>query len=452
MRPAIVTFLVSVAAALVSFALFPRQAIAHSTNESYVYLDIYDDIIEGRIEYPVDDLSLVLDVGIPADADAAADSVATNLGLIHGYSADHLSLGIPPDPWPIRFDGYEILSEGSLTVVVVPFVVDRRFDPMPRRFEVTYDGIISEIPDRSALLLVATDWRSGTFNNVEDHLAVFDPSAPTLAVDLGDTSLVRSLWGVVGLGIDHIRIGSDHILFIIALLLPAVLYFYPRFGWRPAESFGASLWRVVKIATSFTVAHTITLTLGGLGFITMSPDVVEPLIALSIGLAAWHNLRPVIFNREWAIAFGFGLIHGFGFASLLTDLGLDRSNRVMSLLGFNLGIEVGQVAIVLLLFPALFIMRRTRAYMPLFKSASGVLMVISAVWLVERVVGGESLVTRLVEEVLQWPRPVLEVGILTTFAIGLFLFERRRGQLLAVSPVGSFLPEEKARVGSDQEV
>jgi len=429
------------------FLMVGHRATAHSGEESYVWLQIFDETIEGRVEFPISDLNEVLDLGIPEEPSEAAAVVESNLALITGYVDAHFDLGFGAEGWPLAFKDFEILGEGTGLYVVIPFVVEGRFDPMPREFAVFYDGIIEHNPERSALLLVETDWRSGTFNNDADHLLVFESGNTEQQVVLGDTSWIGVLLPVVGLGAEHIQIGSDHILFIIALLLPAVLVFSPGLGWKPAESFGSSLWRVVKIASSFTIAHTVTLTLGGLGIVTISPDIVEPVIAISIALAALHNLRPVFFNREWVIAFVFGLFHGFGFAGFLADLGLDRSNRLVSLLGFNLGIELGQVAIILLLFPALFVLRRTRVYLPLTRIGSIALTAVATGWFVDRVFGLDVGVDRVVDPFLRWPRPLWVAGLTTIVAVVYFYIERNRDRLVPLDPEPGETSHEPVDVG-----
>lgn len=416
------------------WAAFALPALAHSGEESYVYLDIYDSEIEGRVEFPVSDLNDILGTDIPQEEPGALQAIEASLGMLQDYAAEHLTLGQEGRAWQLEFSGYDVIPAEPGTYAVLPFTVVEDFTEPPRTFEASYRGIIEAKPEKSALLIIGTDFGSGTFNNEADHLLVFTPGDTDQTVDLGERSWWAGLMAVVGLGVEHIQIGSDHILFILALVLPAVLIFREPHGWLPAPSFGSSLWRVVKIATSFTVAHTITLTLGGLGVIELSPRLVEPVIAVSIALAALHNLRPVFQNKEWLIAFGFGLFHGFGFAGLLADLGLTRTNRVVSLLGFNLGIEIGQVVIILLVFPALFLLRRTRAYNWLMSLGSLALAVIAVGWFVDRVFEIDSGVDRIVEPVMAWPRPLYVVALFTAVSAAYWWYERSRGELLPLEP------------------
>jgi len=185
-------------------------------------------------------------------------------------------------------------------------------------------------------------------------------------------------------GIWHIWIGFDHILFLLSLLLPAVLVLHMR-RWQGVSSFGIAIREVLWVVTSFTAAHSITLSLAALGLVSLPSRLVESAIALSVVLAAANNLWPVVEHRRWLVAFGFGLIHGFGFASVLAELGLPADALVLSLLGFNAGVEVGQVAIVAGFLPAAFLLRNTRFYVrDVFGLGSWLTMLVALVWLVER--------------------------------------------------------------------
>ena len=417
----------------VFLALAAGIAGAHSGTQSYVYLEIFDSSIEGRVEYPVADLNEVLGLDIPADPDGALAGAEANLDAIHDYSRSHLTLfDAQGNEWPLAFGEVESLEVGDGAYVVVNFEVDQKFESVPRQFTAAYDSIIHQKTDRDALLIMATDWGSGTFNNEASELLRFTPQNTVQTLDLGDTSFWAGFSGVVALGVEHIRIGSDHILFIMALVIPSVLVFRLGATWEPSPSFGASLWRVLKIVTMFTVAHTITLTLGGLGIVEFPPALVETIIAVSIILTALHNIRPVFVNKEWIIAFGFGLFHGFGFAGLLSDLGLTQSRRFVSLLGFNLGIEVGQALIIVLIFPALFLARRTRAYQPAMYLGSAILIGVASLWALDRSVGVDVGVDRLVEAVVLWPRAAVFIAIAYVGAIGLYLFDRDRERLVPI--------------------
>ena len=186
-------------------------------------------------------------------------------------------------------------------------------------------------------------------------------------------------------GAHHIWIGYDHMLFLISLLLPAVLLRRRR-DWIAAESGKAVALKVAGIVTAFTLAHSITLTLAALGFVQLPSRLVESAIALSVILAAINNVKPLVTDRTWAFAFGFGLLHGFGFASALADLGLPRDALALCLLAFNLGVEFGQLCVVAVLLPIAFLLRRSAFYRRVVLVPGSLLIALLAfLWLIERV-------------------------------------------------------------------
>ncbi len=425
---------VAILLAVLVVLAFPGVAAAHNVAQSYVYLDIYDDTIEGRVEYPVPDLNEALGLDLPNDAEGALVAAEGIREELVAYSQLHFALfDLEGRQWDVEFGEIETLDAIGGAFVVMNFSVAETFEEVPREFVARYDGIIHALPERDALLLIGTDWGSGTFNNEASDLLRYTADSTVQTVDLGASSFWSGLNGVIGLGIEHIRIGTDHILFIFALVLPSVLVFTRRIGWEPSPSFGSSLWRVLKIVTMFTLAHTITLTLGGLGIIEFPPALVETIIAVSIILAAVHNLRPTFFNREWIIAFVFGLFHGFGFAGLLSDLGLTQSRQFVSLLGFNLGIEIGQAFIILLIFPALFLARRTRIYLPAMYAGSVALIVVASAWAIDRATGFSVNVDWVVDRVVLWPRSLLFIVLAYVVAGSVYVFERNRGDLVPVA-------------------
>jgi hypothetical protein len=159
----------------------------------------------------------------------------------------------------------------------------------------------------------------------------------------------------------------------------------PGANWEAAPSFKAALWDVVRVVTAFTVAHSITLSLAALGVISLPSRLVESAIAASVVLAALNNVRPVVYRGRWLIAFAFGLIHGFGFASVLADLGLPQDSLLLALVAFNVGVELGQLAIVAVFLPIAYALRETRLYRRVVLVGGSLLVTaIAAVWLVER--------------------------------------------------------------------
>ena len=218
----------------------------------------------------------------------------------------------------------------------------------------------------------------------QTQTAVLAPDSGTQRFQPGRASRLAQFKQYLVQGIWHIWIGFDHILFLLALLLPAVLVYEAR-RWRGVTTFGVALREVLWVVTAFTLAHSITLTLAALRLVELPSRLVESTIAASVVLAALNNLVPVVQRRRWVVAFVFGLIHGFGFASVLAELGLPPETLVISLLGFNLGVETGQLAIVALFLPVAYALRSTRFYgRGVFVGGSLITLAVALVWLIER--------------------------------------------------------------------
>lgn len=225
------------------------------------------------------------------------------------------------------------------------------------------------------------------------------PGARAAALSFG----LAGFAGFVGEGVHHILIGTDHVLFLLALMLPAVVRVSPRGTagamqpGQPALHATQALWQVAKVVTAFTVAHSLTLAMAVLGYANPPARIVESLIAASVLSVAVGNLRRALPatgagagvlaspTPRWQIAFAFGLIHGFGFAGALRELGLDEEALARSLLGFNLGVELGQLGIVALVMPLAWWVRDTRFYRGVvLAGGSAVIAAVATVWFVER--------------------------------------------------------------------
>jgi hypothetical protein len=211
--------------------------------------------------------------------------------------------------------------------------------------------------------------------------------APSVT-ELGNSSsnLSETFMTYVKEGTHHILTGYDHLLFLFCLLLPAV---YRRVDnqWVPVESKTTAIRNTFYIATAFTLAHSITLTVAALNIVSLPSRWVESAIAFSIAVAALNNIFPSLLGaKQIRIAFIFGLIHGFGFASALSDLPLQTSARLMALFSFNFGIELGQLTCILIFFPLALAFRSMVFYRQvMFKGGSIIACVLALLWMTQRI-------------------------------------------------------------------
>jgi len=422
-------------ATVLAVCVTPIRASAHTGAQSYLYLDITPDRLGGRVEMPFGDLRKVFGMGLNGDDAAVLRELEAHQPRIEEYIRSHFTIGSDGQAWDYEFAGLELLeAEGGYAVV--RFSARVPVAPVPRALDVRFDPFFDEVDARDALLLIANDWQGGVIDNGEKAFVGFDKGNRRRRIELVRPSQWRNFVASTWMGVDHIRTGPDHILFVLALLLPSVLV-YASGAWRPVATFSGSLWRILAIVTMFTLAHSITFLLAGLQMLPLpSSRIVESVIALSIAATALHNLRPIAVNREGTIAFVFGLFHGMGFASLVGGLDVSQTTRLISLLGRNVGIEIGQAVVVLLVFPVLFVLRRTTRYRPLFVLGSVVLSAISCGWLVERVLVLDLNVGGLVTPFIEFPRALILVLMSVAIAVAIHRYEDRAGRLLPTAEPG----------------
>ncbi|HEY4010305.1 MAG TPA: HupE/UreJ family protein, partial [Acidobacteriaceae bacterium] len=208
---------------------------------------------------------------------------------------------------------------------------------------------------------------------------VQDPAGPRLNRFPGFSGFA----GAYRLGLHHIAEGTDHLLFLLVLLLPAPLLAL-RGRWSRPASVRNSLVHILGIVTAFSLGHSLTLALAAFGILQLPSRPVELLIAVSILISALHAIRPMFPGREAAIAAFFGLIHGLAFASALNDLGVSSWYRLISLLGFNLGIESMQLAVVAAVLPSLIVLSRSPVYGVVRIAGALLAGVAAGAWIIQR--------------------------------------------------------------------
>ena len=232
------------------------------------------------------------------------------------------------------------------------------------------------------------------------------------------------------LGMRHIAEGTDHLLFLLVLLLPAPLLVTGA-KWGPPAGVRQSLLRILGIVTAFTIGHSLTLSLAALGAVTVPSRPVEVLIAVSILVSAAHAFRPIFPGREALIAAFFGLIHGLAFAATLDRLVLGRWERVAGILSFNLGIEAMQLIVVASILPSLILMSRTGAYSVLRIGGAIFAGAASAGWVAERLFGVNAGVDQIVNAFAQHSLLIAITLFLVSVTFRLLLIVRAQRTAMA---------------------
>jgi hypothetical protein len=379
-------------------ALAAAEVRAHSAGQSYLYFQIYENRVSGRFEIALSDLNPALGLS-GTDREITPENLDERIGFLENYYRDHVVISDEQGPLAIRFTRHDIvLAEGGYARI--SFDLNGR-DRVPDKLTIDYSVLFDEDPDHRGFLLVEHNWATGTFANENRISLVFGPGSRRQDFDLTSSGRLRGFLALVHLGAEHMLLGLDHIFFLLALLLPAVMR---RDGgrWQPLESFRGALGNGVRIVTAFAAAHAVAFTLSAAALLHLPEALVETVIAASTTLAAANILVPVFRRRMWWIVFALSLFHGVGFAGGLMDLGALHEHRALSVLAFNLGVELGQILIVAVLLPLLFLVRRLAVYrkgvLPL--AALGMILV-SGVWVIERALGVDIPMRELLPSAVQ---------------------------------------------------
>jgi hypothetical protein len=279
-----------------------------------------------------------------------------------------------------------------------------------------YDVIFHHLITHTAVVTLASDWRNGVLGEEPVLLGTMRDTRAAIAIDQSGGSWFRGFAAMFRLGARHIAEGTDHLLFLLALILPAPLV--AAGGRWGGYAGGGTAWRrIVKVVTAFTLGHSITLVFGALGWARLPGAIVESAIALSILISAVHALLPIFRGREVFIAGGFGLVHGLAFAATLTGFRFDPWTLVSSVLGFNLGIEAFQLLVILAAMPWLVLLARSRVYGPFRIGGAALTGTAAAAWFAERAFGWANPVSPLVEGVASHALWLLAGLVVLTWAV-----------------------------------
>ena len=366
-------FFVLAAALLFGALLAPAQA--HKPSDSYLALTLTEGRFEGRWDIALRDLDHAIGLDSDGNGEISWGEVRRRHAEIAAYALARLVVRADGQPCRIEPGPQQIDEHTDGAYTVLPLALSCAA-AAPAAVTVDYRLFADLDPQHRGLLNLQA---AGTA-----RAAVLGPQAPLQTFELQSVSAWAQFSAYLREGVWHIWIGFDHILFLLALLLPAVLLWRER-RWQPVPRLRPAAVEVAKVVTAFTLAHSITLSLATLGWVSLPSRVVESTIAASVVLAALNNVWPLFQGRRWAVAFAFGLLHGFGFATVLGDLGLPRSALALALVGFNVGVELGQLAIVAVFLPLAFALRRSAFYRRgVMIGGSLAIALLAALWFVER--------------------------------------------------------------------
>ncbi len=351
-------------------ALLAAPLAAHQMNTSYTTVTASPNRIEVRFTFDITDLEKNFTLDADGDGATSREELLQALPAMYEYLAAHfgLALGYTPVDLEQQEGGF---TQDEFGNIFINFLFSKNLGEAPREIGLSIDFFEKFGEKHNNLAKIVYG------ENVQQAVFTADQPRGRFVIG-GEMSLGTQLKEFTVLGIEHIFLGYDHIMFLLGLIV-----------------IGGRLLDVVKIVTSFTIAHSVTLILAALQIISLPSRLIESGIALSIAYVAAENFlilsdrteaaKASALKHRWVLTFCFGLVHGFGFANVLRDLGLPAKGLVGSLLAFNLGVEIGQIAIVGLLFPFVLGMTRTKVQRQLVYAFSSIIFVFGISWFIERV-------------------------------------------------------------------
>lgn len=359
-------------------------AWAHSSSTSYLILSEREGASVLRTDLHLRDIDVVFDLDADRDGQVVWSEVAARSPEVLAWLVKGMRLGSETSTCvlnPIDTQASE-RADGVYLSVAWRVNCPPELDPRGQGLTLAYTLLFDRDNLHRALLRI--DWPQVQTS------AILSPERPRTVLPASNPSATEVLGRYIVEGVWHIWIGIDHILFLLSLLVLAPLTPARQWvtHWQAEPRLRPAFMEVLAVVTAFTVAHSITLSLSVLQWVEPPASFIEPVIAISVVLAAINNLLGWWSVRRWRLAFVFGLIHGFGFANVLLDLGLPAQQLAVALGGFNLGVELGQLAIVLAFFPLAWWLRHTAFYRwVVVVGGSSAIVVVGVLWTVQRVLG-----------------------------------------------------------------
>lgn len=377
----------------------------HPMPNSVLAFDVRSKDILCEMQLPLNALQFAVSFDLSNNANQLLQNHQKDLSA---YILNHFSIrGKDGKKWDLLIQQMKVdKSEQEDTGKYEELIVVLRITPTNltniREFDILYDVILHQVVTHKAIVTIKKDWDNGKIDESNSEIGTISIDINSLRiipfkVNLAKGSNWKGFKSMVDLGMKHIYEGTDHLLFLLVLLLSAPLITADNKKWTSTGNTKYALLRIFKITTAFTIGHSITLIIGAFGWITPSSKPVEILIAISILITAIHAIKPIFPKKEIFIASGFGLIHGLAFATILTDLGLETSKLILSLLGFNIGIELMQIFVIILVMPWFLILSRYRIYQSVRVFGATLAGIASIGWAIERVSDAPNFISKMLE-------------------------------------------------------
>lgn len=368
--------------------LRPAPAQAHQMPATAVMLDFGRDGVSAELILPLQELEFAFKQPMLEHPEQV---LPQHDAALRAYLLAHVHPTAPDGrPWTVE------VSDLSVQMKEIPFDLTAHLWMRPpagaplRQFRLNYDVIVHEVVSHKAFVFIRNDWNDARFRPagqvppMPEAVGLIRYLVYGVDINRAEGSFWRGFGSVLALGVQHIAGGADHLLFLLVLLLPAPLLPAGR-RWGAFRGLRGSFVQLLKIVTAFTLGHSLTLLVGGMGWVRLPQKPVEILIAVSILVSAVHAIRPIFAGKEAWVAGGFGLVHGLAFSASIAQFGFTTWHLVMTILGFNLGVELMQLAIVVMVMPVLILLGRSQTYAPVRVVGAALAAVAATVWIGARV-------------------------------------------------------------------
>ncbi|MBD3943435.1 HupE/UreJ family protein [Microbacterium sp. NEAU-LLC] len=411
-RPLLIGIAAVIAALLV---LLPASgASAHPAGSTGVFITVQSDAVDVKMQ--IQKAGFVAATGYDiatdqAELDAVADNLMTFILNRVTVADDSSTLTASVIERP-RF--VTVNDEDSIETAI-RFADDGR--PIEGAVTLDYDFILDVVPSHQVYVALVSDWNNGQVAEGDPEVVgVLGGGVTEITLDRAQQTPLHGFFSVVWLGMLHIAEGTDHLLFLTTLLIvaPSLAVRSRRgFRWTQPIPTKRAVLRAALIITSFTVGHLITLALVSLGVISFPTKPVEILVAVSIVVAAVHAIKPLMPRGELLIAGVFGLVHGTAFATTILDLNLGFGEKLVAILGFNIGVELAQLIAAVLVLPLLIWLSHARAY-PAFRTViAGLAIVAASAWIIAISIDGTTVLQPVFDGIARYPL----VGYLVLVAV-----------------------------------
>lgn len=384
--------------------LVVKNGFSHPMPNTLVVLNIHEKHISGEIQLPLSELQSAIGMEVNDNSERLIERLGDSLKL---YLQQHIRpKTFDGKPWKVVIGSMKVAeTTNELSGDYKELIVEFSMTPPPfydlRNFYFNYDVVLHQVASHKILVSIKQDWQQGIISEDSTYQAVgvISLDVPTGKIFPFQISLQQgSVWSgfknMVTLGIKHIADGTDHILFLLTLLLPAMLLVEDK-KWGKFSGKKISLINLLKIVTAFTIGHSVTLILGTIQWLNFPSKPIEILIAITILISAFHAYKPIYPKKEVLIAGSFGLIHGLAFAETLTNLQLSTKQMVLSIFGFNIGIELMQLFIIILVFPILIFLSKTTYYERIRQVGAIIMIIFALAWMIERIQDKSNFITQI---------------------------------------------------------